>query len=206
MGMYGLLIVDPPEGPGRVYEGGPRYDVEAVWVADEIDPSWRHLDELAGVECPFSLEDPGMNNFNPEYFLISGVSQPRTRTDSRVKVSARVGETILIRVANAGYTVQEFTIEGLGVEVVSIDGRPLVEPYAEPFIVPAGKPFDLTTAQRWDLILKPERPGRYPVKVKFKDWISGEVRGLAETFINVSTGEEEKKELVSDRQDIEQQK
>jgi FtsP/CotA-like multicopper oxidase with cupredoxin domain len=185
MGMYGLLIVDPPEGPGRVYSGGPAYDVEAFWVADEIDPRWHELDEHAGLACPFSSEDPGLNRFEPEYFLITGVPHPLTRTDSRAVVKARAGETILIRVANAGYTIQELTIEGLGAEIVSIDGRPLTGPYSEPIFLPPGAPFELTTAQRLDLILRPEHPGTYSATVRFRDWISRDILGIAETFIYV---------------------
>ncbi len=40
LGMFGLLIVDPPEGPGRLYQNGPAYDVERAWVLDDMDPRW----------------------------------------------------------------------------------------------------------------------------------------------------------------------
>jgi hypothetical protein len=43
LGMYGLLIIDPPEGPGRLYTGGPAYDHEIFLVPDDIDASWRDL-------------------------------------------------------------------------------------------------------------------------------------------------------------------
>ncbi len=188
MGMYGLLIVDPPEGEGRVFSGGPAYDVEAFWVADEIDPKWHDLDEHAGLSCPFSSVDPGLNHFAPEYFLLTGAVHPLTRTDSRSVVRAMAGETILIRVLNAGYTVQELTIEGLEAEIVAMDGRPLIGPYSESIRLQPGSPFELTTAQRMDLILRPSRPGSYLATVKFKDWISGKIWGIAETFIHVRAG------------------
>jgi FtsP/CotA-like multicopper oxidase with cupredoxin domain len=187
MGMYGLLIVDPPEGRGRVFSGGPAYDVEGFWVADEIDPRWHELDEHAGMGCPFTREDPGLNRFEPKYFVISGAPHPLTRKDPRVAVNAKAGETILIRVANAGYTIQEFTIEGLEAEIVAMDGRPLTGRYAEPVFLAPGAPLELTTAQRRDIILRPKSPGSFPVTVKFRDWISREILGSAETFINVRT-------------------
>lgn len=48
MGMYGAIIVDPPEGPGTAFHNGPTYDVEAIWAVDDIDSSWHTLDWTAG--------------------------------------------------------------------------------------------------------------------------------------------------------------
>jgi plastocyanin len=48
-GMYGLLIVDPPEGPGKLYQNGPAYDVEAFWVPDDCDPRWHRMNHDAGM-------------------------------------------------------------------------------------------------------------------------------------------------------------
>lgn len=191
MGLYGMLIVDPPTGPGTVRRMNDiiPYDVEAVWAADEIDPTWHTKKHAAGLACP-NGEDEGLNNFNPTFFLISGVPNPNTRTHPNVAVSAQVGQTVLLRVLCAGYTVQKFTIEGLDAEVIGIDGRTLGEashsPYSRPFAIPAGTPFDLLSAQRWDLIMRPTAAGSFPAKVEFKHWITGEVLGTAETLINVS--------------------
>ncbi|MEE9269139.1 MAG: multicopper oxidase domain-containing protein, partial [Candidatus Krumholzibacteria bacterium] len=63
MGMFGPLIVDPPEGPGTAFSGGPTYDCEALWVADDVDPTWRELGHDAGL-CG---DDAGLNDFNPQY-------------------------------------------------------------------------------------------------------------------------------------------
>src|SRR3712207_8419013 len=48
LGMFGYLIVDPPSGPGTLYVGGPRYDVEALWATYDIDPSWRAYNHASG--------------------------------------------------------------------------------------------------------------------------------------------------------------
>jgi FtsP/CotA-like multicopper oxidase with cupredoxin domain len=197
MGMYGLLIVDPPEGPGfarRAMEVVP-YDVEAWWVPDEIDPRWHDIHHSAGLDCPFDDEDPGLNYMDPEYFLISGVPHPWSRNsplageNPGVAAELAAGQTLLARVANASYAVLRITLHGLDSEVIAVDGRTLGGPgdgrYSRPFLLPSGVPFELTTAQRWDLLVRPTAPGTFPVSMEFLHWISGDVIGVAETEIVV---------------------
>ena len=189
MGMYGFLIVDPPTGPGTLYEGGPRYDVEAFWAFDDVDPNWHVLNHDAGL-CG---DNAGLNIFRPKYFLVSGVPSPLTRTDRRVAINAKVGQRILIRHLNASYSVLTTRIMGLDATIYSVDGRPLAHPdfpWSSPIEIPAGTPFDASTAQRRDLIVVPSKPGTYKVIAEFRDWISGDIqdggRGVLETVINVT--------------------
>ncbi len=86
MGMFGLLIVDPPEGPGRVYQNGPTYQVEKAWVADDMDPRWHAIDDHDAGLCGM---DVGLNRFEPKYFALSGVFSNKTMTDSRAVVTAK---------------------------------------------------------------------------------------------------------------------
>lgn len=200
MGMYGLLVVDPPSGPGMLYEPHPadrdpidvRYDVEAFWVADDIDPRWRKIDHEAGL-CG---EDAGLNIFEPTYFLISGVPHPETREDPRAVVKVKRGETALIRFLNASYSVVSLTIDGLDATVAEVDGRPLrhnplLGSFSKPFVLEAGEELRSTAAQRYALFVRPEHPGRYRVRMEFLDWIRGEAQdrfggdGVAETYIEV---------------------
>ena len=211
MGMYGFLIVDPPVDGAPFTDGGPGfvrrvdeivpYDVEALWVADEFDTRWHEfINHKAGIKCPFynvksdgtptGADDPRMNEFNPDIFLISGVpSDGSVIRDPRVAVRANAGETILVRLLNAGYTVQEYTFDGLDAEVIEVDGRPLghtaKNSFSRPFMIQAGEPFRLTSAQRWTMLLKPTSVGNYRFKVKYRDWISDKVLGNAKTRITV---------------------
>jgi FtsP/CotA-like multicopper oxidase with cupredoxin domain len=189
MGMYGFLIVDPPSGRGTLYEGGPKYDVEALWAIDDVDPSWRNIDHQGGL-CG---EDVGLDLFRPKYFMITGVPHPRTMTDRRARIQAKLGQTILIRHLNASYSVVSTTIQGLDATVYGFDGRPLLHassPWVTPMFIPGGTPFETVSAQRFDLILKPTRAGRYPVRIEFRDWVTGEIhdagRGICETVIEVT--------------------
>lgn len=188
MGMYGLLIVDPPEGPGTYVSGGARYDVEKAWVVDDFDPRWRQLNDQAGL-CG---EDAGLDRFNPRYFGISGAFAPNTMTDNRAVVRARAGQRILVRLLNASYGILRTTL-GVDATVLGVDGRALgrsAAPWSQPFVLRAGQPFELTTAQRYDLLITPPRAGEYPARFEFLNWVTRAVqnngRGVAATRIIVT--------------------
>lgn len=188
LGMYGLLIVDPPSGPGRIYEGGPRYDVEHAWVADDLDPRWREINHQGGL-CG---EDVGLDRFDPKYFTISGAFAPLTLTDPRAVVRARAGQRILIRLVNASYGILRTTM-GVGARVMTVDGRSLGRPeapWSRPIPIAAGQPFDLVSSQRYDLLIDPLPAGVYNVRMEFLDWITRTIqdngRGVAETRIIVT--------------------
>ncbi len=207
MGMYGMLIIDPPDDPGdppgtkRAFTNGPIYDVEAIWVSDDVDPVW-HSDIAgthghdAGIACPFGM-DMGLHNFNPQYFLITGVPHPWSQnlptdlTHPGVAVTVNTGQTLLVRLLCAGYCVHRYTIEGLDAEVIAMDGRPMGQlpytKYCQSFIINAGQSFELTAARRYDLIIKPTGSdvGSHKVTVEFFDLNNGSFLGKAETFIHV---------------------
>jgi len=191
LGMYGPLIVDPPQGEGFVRRGTEviPYDHEAMWIVDDVDPEWHKLDHMSGLRgCPF---DPSEHllYFNPKYWMISGVPHPRSRTDSNVRVDCAVGDRVLIRLLNAAYGPTSVTMP-FDVEVIAADGHTLGGPqdarYSWPYTVPAGTPIELSTAQRYDLLMTPTATGTYTVPAVFRHWISYEPYGLAETTINVT--------------------
>lgn len=103
LGMYGMLIVDPPPPPdvlddGEPYPTGGRgytmlentstlYNVETIWAVDDIDISWREMDKSEGIQDPNPYpEEPftggfqppvaagGLNDFNPDFFVVTGVT------------------------------------------------------------------------------------------------------------------------------------
>lgn len=216
MGLYGMLIVDPDVAGAPFRTGGPGvaagvnrdngsflipYDLEAFWVADEFDTRWHTLKHKAFMQdCrpddPLAREsftqDGILNDFRPDVFLITGV--PRVNDAIPIKaplvsLDARVGQTILARVLNAGYTVQKYFL-GLDAELIAMDGRALGVPpttrYSRPFLVPAGTPITLTSARRNDLIIRPTKAGVFPVRVEFYDWVSGKQLAIARTTITVT--------------------
>lgn len=205
LGMYGFLIVDPPAGAGFITGFNPAnnhlipYDVEVLWAVDEIDPRWHSLGHNAYMtHCGANPNDPStftsdgiLHDFRPNIFVISGIPVvvgATQITDPRVQINASVGQTILMRIINAGYTIQQFTL-GLDANVISMDGRPLGVPpfhlYSRPFSIAAGAHFRFTSGRRWDLIMRPTNAGRFPVQVDFFDWVTGVKYATARTVVNV---------------------
>jgi len=176
MGMYGALIIDPPEGPGTLFSGGPTYDVEAVWACDEIDSSWHNLAWDAGT-CG---EDVGLNSLNPDYFIITGVDGAQSAlTNPAVAVSMNVGQKLLVRYICAGYLPQRINFGGLTATVHMSDGRALPAPIQVTEL-------EACSAERYDCIFEPTTPGVYDVTVDYLHWSTGAVVGTAKTRITVS--------------------
>ena len=214
MGMYGGLIIDPPPpedspltspyvtgGPGFTRRGNALipYDVERIWVADDMDSNW-HVKPcedggLPPVGTPFSPpeKNPDLHIFEPDYFFISGVPSPWTKTDPGIVARVQVGQRLLLRIICASYVMQTWTL-GVDAEVIAMDGRTLgnraQNPYARPFTLRAGTPFELSSARRWDLLVRPTRPGVYPVNVKMTSLnvANTGVLGQCNTSIIVGTG------------------
>lgn len=176
MGMYGALIIDPPEGPGRLYSGGPAYDVEAVWACDEIDSRWHNKSWAAGT-CG---GDEGFNNLNPDYFIISGVDgNLSAQSDPRTAVTMNLGQTLLVRYINAGYLPQRIRFGGLMATVHVSDGRTLPQPVQV-------QSLETSSAERYDCIFQPTARGTYTVTVEYLHWVTGVVMGTARTRITVN--------------------
>jgi len=182
MGMYGAIIVDPPEGPGTLISANGvnpavTYDVEAFWVVDEIDSSWHTLPWNAGT-CG---TDVGLNNLNPDYFVITGVDGTGTSAMNLAPISAtvRLGQKLLARYICAGYHPQHIDFGGLIGTVYSSDGRNLPNPIQVTSL-------DAVSAERYDVIFAPTQIGEYIITCKIKDWITQEVLGTIRTNVIVT--------------------
>ena len=108
-----------------------------------------------------------------------------------VAATVRAGETLLVRLVVAAYSLNIFQISGLDAEIIAMDGRALGQTpytqYSQPLTISAGVPFEMTAAQRFDLLIKPtaDNIGIHKFVVEFRNHINIEVMGIAETFIHV---------------------
>lgn len=210
-------LTEFPEYPGFIggtlESGDPHamtvpYDVEALWVIDDIDSVWRMQAEHAHQTFPEHGDKPGINDefhnnvrgshdffsfhdYNPDYFVVTGENFPgRVGSTASIKpgitipaalnsgvagmqisVNAQVNQTILIRVLCAAYVKIKVTFP-LDVVVIAFDGRALGVPpfgrYNHPFTVPAGTPFEMTTAQRFEVLMRSDRPINTYANVEYR--------------------------------------
>ena len=194
LGMFGMLIVDPPataDGLKRLHQQSatfdPVYDVEKIWVADDMDPRWHAISNHDAGLCGM---DVGLNRFDPKYFLLTGVFNNKTMTDNRTVINAKLGERILVRLLNASYSTLRVTL-GCDAVWAGCDGHGMgLRPWCDPKLIPAGTPITISAAQRYDLILTPPRTGTYLARMEFLHWITGKVRnngsGVIQTKVVVS--------------------
>ena len=181
MGMFGFVVIDPPSGPGLLYVGGPRYDVEALWGTYDVDPSWRQYNH-AGGEKNAIADGTRLNRFRPRYFTVNGVDAGQSLRSPKTTVRARVGQRVLLRHLTGAYfpNVVRFP-EALRPVVHMSDGEPLPAPTPLP-----GNVLRTTSAERYDLILTPDRPGTHTVTYEFRHWLTGALAGTATAHVLVS--------------------
>lgn len=215
MGMFGVIIIDPPADPAnpappgtrRHSTGGPFYDIatETVLGPYSIDPRWHELNHAAGL----SGEDVGLNRFEPRHFyLLGGAVASRPREDGVWALSSMRANVVgpnryptLVRMVNVDYfpTRTRF-LDAAGnpvaiAELIAHDGRPFWNtpnpdgPATRPSAV--GRPL-LTSiiksgaAEKFDLLLRPPAPGRYTIAVDFLHWITSEVLATRTVTVTAS--------------------
>jgi hypothetical protein len=108
----------------------------------------------------------------------------RTMTDPRTMISARLGQRVLVRLLNASYSTLRVTL-GCDAVWAGCDGHGMGRrPWCDPVTIPAGTPFLVSTAQRYDLILAPPAKGTYPARIEFLHWITGKVQNNGAGVVN----------------------
>ena len=167
MGMYGTVIVRPPDGSaGRAWAGGPTFDKEYVWHLHTFDSSW-HDEMVSGSRTA---------RHRPDYFMINGRDGADTVGDPTVAITADAGMSVLIRTNNMGYQPAMIRLEGLQFQVIASDGRPLPSPVhtTERLVAPG---------ERYDILVHLPESGTWNADVDYFDIRLARVLGTARTSI-----------------------
>jgi hypothetical protein len=207
------------------------YDVEALWVLDDIDSVWHDLASNRAATFPQSGTIPGVNDnfhgdagavipaggffafndFNPDYFFCTGVPfagpapgpvalnpgdiahdpfnglqefggliPPQLNsgvTGMQVAVNAGKNKTILVRVLDAAYCPLRVTFP-VDVVIIAWDGRALGVPpfakYNEPYLVTAGTPIEMSTARRFDALIRSDQAVNASATIEFRNHLKEE--------------------------------
>lgn len=209
MGLWGGLIIDPTQGRGFVSAFSPAtghvipYDVEAVLACSASDSTWHGLSFNAYMLRSGSPNDPKtftqdgvLHNWRPNVFHMTGAVAPTMGGGLISSLpgvihgtrDVRVGQTVLLRVINASFTIEEYTL-GIDAQFIAQDGRAFGVPphsaYSQPYVLPAGTPWRTTSAMRNDIIIRPTAAGTYPFRVRYLDWRGTGVLGTVTTNIVV---------------------
>jgi hypothetical protein len=163
-------------------------DRDSVWsdMADNARATFPKFGSVPGVNDEFHRNEGrdgffAFNDFDADYWFITGVPVPAPKggtaeippgvvipaplnsgiSGTQVSVNARVGQTILIRVLDAAYNSLNVRFP-VDVVIIAFDGRPLGVPpfgrYNHAFVLPAGQPYHLTTARRFDCLIRATEP------------------------------------------------
>ena len=169
MGMYGTVIVRPPDGDTtRVWAGGPAFDREYVWQLTTFDSSWHG----------YRVSGAGTARYRPDYFMINGRDGANALTDPATAVSAAAGQRVLIRLNGTSYQPATVRLGGLLFDVIASDGRPLPQPIrTDHQLVCAG--------ERYDLLLTMPQSGQYTATVDYHDIRNTRIIGTVATSLTV---------------------
>jgi hypothetical protein len=196
------------------------YDVEALWVVDDRDSKWSDLAPDARATYPKHGKHPGIdddfhgdagggtdsskffafNDFNPDYWYVTGVNFPGHRGGSgtiptgivippqlmsgvsgtQVSIEAEVGQTVLVRALDGAYNNVTYRFP-CDVTVIAWDGRALgVAPYNSynhAYTVPAGQPIHSSVARRFDALIRTNTEVNGFAEVDFTDTRCGSATG-----------------------------
>ena len=178
MGMYGPLIIRPKDGTNVAYSGTPKFDKEYTFVLSDMDSALHQADFATLYQ---GGKEPNWTQYHPNYFFINGKAWPDTMKDPSTNITAMVGQTVLVRLVNAGYVSHAMHSHGFHFLVVGSDGRKLDQPYYKDTLT-------IGPAERYDVIFKLDQVGRFMFHDHFEQMTTnnGDYPGGMITMINVN--------------------
>jgi len=119
MGLSAPLVIMPNNGSQSLYIGGPAFDRQYTLVINEFDD---RLNAATGNGQSYDLDQ-----FEPNYYFVNGLSYPDTSTDSDTKVAMLLNEDVAIRFINTGLLTHSMHFHGYHVKVISRNREPVTD-------------------------------------------------------------------------------
>lgn len=161
-GMYGLIIIRPPDGSNATWDGGYPFDIEHSWLFSEVDLTW-HTNAV--INDPYDPMDTThlMLDYNPGYFLINGKSETQLGAGAETHLTGSANDFIYLRLANVGFYGNRVVFPSeLNAQIVASDGRPL------PNVVNSDT-VELLPGERYGVLLNPTDEYTGTVDVEYFD-------------------------------------
>ncbi len=152
MGLTGPMIVMPSDGSQTVYTGGPAFDRQYTLVLNDFD------DRLNAATA--SGQSYNLDNFEPNYYFVNGLSYPNTASDAETKVAMSLGEDIAIRFVNAGLLTHSMHFHGYHVRVISRNRVPVTDIIDKDTVV-------VNPSECVDIILPVNQLGKFPLHTHY---------------------------------------
>src|SRR5581483_2779101 len=132
-GLYGMMIVDPQDTSHEPKDVGGEYDLVMGTVHRSVVEAIPGLSPHAhGAGCLLSGKPDCTNppvDVTADTWLLNGHSYPFTEMQPQTLLKIKQGETLKLRILNAGTTLEELHIHGHDMLVTHKDGVPLLQPY-----------------------------------------------------------------------------
>jgi FtsP/CotA-like multicopper oxidase with cupredoxin domain len=151
MGLFGAVVVRPAD-PNIAWTNGPAFDQERTWVVTDVDDSWNHTSTFIEVDT---------SQYNPNYFLMNGKNGFAAKQDPVSTLEGAVGETILVRIVNAGQYDQSLHFHDNHFQIISQDGVKVGDINDAPWVTTVNVKRGSTAMVLYTL----SQPGTYPVHV-----------------------------------------
>ena len=152
MGLTGPMVIMPNNGSQTLYDGGPAFDRQYTLVLNDFD------DRLNAATANGQRYD--LNNFEPNYYFVNGLSYPNTSTDVDTKIAMSMGEDIAIRFINAGLLAHSMHFHGYHVKVISRNRIPVTDIIDKDTVV-------VSPGECVDVILPVNQLGKFPLHTHY---------------------------------------
>jgi len=117
MGLHGALIVRSNSN-NRVWDGGPSYNIERLWVLADMDvPRWNNRASNG--------QSVSTGTYRPNYFMINGQGGFDGMHDPNTILEGNSGQVGLVRIVNAGQFDESLHWHGNHFRVISRNGQHL---------------------------------------------------------------------------------
>jgi FtsP/CotA-like multicopper oxidase with cupredoxin domain len=152
MGLAGPLVIMPEDGSSTLYAGGPTFDRQYTLALSELDD---RLNQQVAAGGSYD-----MNNYEPNYFFVNGISFPDTRTDPDTLLASTQGEDVAIRFINTGAITNPMHFHGYHCLVATRNRVPETEVVEKDTTL-------VRIGECVDVILPIDQPGTFPLHTHY---------------------------------------